>query len=61
MMNFNFDPDMMMNAMMLNEKSMAPIITVLNNYGIFGTKAMTFLMELGVACSQLGGGQNAEG
>ena len=63
MKNFkmNIDPDMLMNAMMLKEDGLEPVVTVLNKYGIYGTKVMTFLMELFVACEQIGGGKNAEG
>ncbi len=58
MSEFNINPEVFLNAMMLGEQSMAPVVRVLNKYGIYGSKVMTFLLELGAACGQMGGEQS---
>lgn len=37
--------EVMFNAEMLKNKEFAPVLKVLNKYGLFGTKAMSFLSE----------------
>lgn len=49
-MNANFDftgiVDAYLNAELLKNKEAAPLTTLLNKYGIKGTKAMEFMLEL---------------
>ena len=47
--------DAHINNELLKHKDIAPLVNLLNKYGIKGTKAMEFLMELNVVGNAMGG------
>lgn len=47
--------EIMINNALMNNEQTALAIKVCNKYGIFGTKAVSLLMELGAAAGQMKG------
>lgn len=55
-MDVNVNPEMVMNALLLENKESAPIVKVLNKYGVYGNKAFNLILELAVVTGNMPAG-----
>lgn len=49
--------NLIINSTLKSDKRTAPIIKVLNKYGINGAQAMACILELAAACAQINEGE----